>query len=148
MKKQHILAALVLFLFASVSLYAGDKYTDCKVTNYEQTELSLLEGIHSDNFGLRISSAYMLGEIKSEKAVIPLTKMLRNSEDQRARLVAALSLMKIGTDRSTYVVKQGKRFNEFVKVRKLCKHLYNTYLYEKFNGKQPSQEELFAYLFE
>ena len=140
-----IVFLLALFIFTS-STFASDSPSKNKNLNYEKVESNLLEGLKSDNFGLKVSSAYMLGEIKSEKAVRPLTIILRNDEDERARLVAALSLLKIGTDRSIFVVQQGKRFNESKEVRELCEHLYNTHLFNTFKGKEPDQKTLFAYL--
>ena len=104
------LVVIVAFLFsASVSASGKDK---SRHLTYDRIETNLLVGLESDNLGLSVSSAFMLGEIKSEKAIIPLTRMLREADDERARIVAAISLIKIGSDRSTYVVKQGIQFNQ------------------------------------
>jgi HEAT repeat protein len=86
----------------------------------------------------------MLGEIKSEEAVLPLTRMLRDSKDDRARLVAALSLIKIGSERSTYVVKQGIKLNDSEKVRKMCDHLYNAHLKGKLDNTKTYENDMLA----
>lgn len=119
-------AVILVLLFSSLTL-ASEKDKTKRLT-YDKIETNLLTGLKSDNFGLRVSSAFMLGEIRSEKAVPHLTRMLRNSGDERARIVAAISLIKIGSERSTYVVKQGIQFNDSEKVRKMCNHLYHAHL--------------------
>ena len=119
-------ALTLVLLFSSLTL-ASDKDKTKNLT-YDKVETNLLAGLHSHNFGLSVSSAFMLGEIKSDEAVLPLTSMLRDAEDERARIVAAISLIKIGSERSIYVVKQGIRFNESEKVRKMCEHLYYAHL--------------------
>jgi len=148
MRKLKLTVVLVIvtsFLLIS-SNYAGEKKIPNSNLDYDKVENTLLMGLDSDNFGLKISSAYMLGEIKSEKAINRLTKMLRDSDDERARLTAALSLLKIGSEKSIFFVKQGQKFNEFDKVRVMCKHLYNAHVATTFNGVEPDTQTLFSYL--
>jgi len=148
MKKLVTLFVAAIFLFSSSVLFAGNKSIGNKNVSYEQIETTLLVGLNSDNFGLKVSSAYMLGEIKSESAVNKLTLLLRESDNEKVRLVAALSLLKIGTERSIFMVKQSRRFNESKNVRDLCTHLYNSYLYQKFYEEQDGKVKLIAFLME
>jgi len=141
-----LLVLVVLFLFSSSVLFAGDRSKKNKSVSYEQIETTLLVGLNSDNFGLKVSSAYMLGKIKSENAVNELTRMLRNSDNEKVRLVAALSLLKIGTGRSIFMVKQSRRFNDSQNVRDLCAHLYNCHLYKKYCKDKDGKVELMAFL--
>jgi HEAT repeat protein len=146
-KLSHIIVTAVLVaLLLTTSSIAGEKKIANSNLDYNKVEQTLLEGLASENLGLKVSSAYMLGEIKSENAVIPLTKILREGEDERARLAAALSLIKIGTNRSVYVVKQGERFNDLAKVRAMCEHLYNTHVATTFKGQKPDAQTLYSYL--
>ena len=68
-------------------------------------ENNYLAGLESDNQGIKVSSAFFLGEIESDRAVIPLLEMLRVEEDPGAKFVAAWSLLKIGDKRGVYRVK-------------------------------------------
>ncbi|MEN8192828.1 MAG: HEAT repeat domain-containing protein [Bacteroidota bacterium] len=147
-KLNRVVVLVVFFLFFSAVLFAGDQTINNKSVSYEQIEQTLIQGVNSENFGLKVSSAYMLGEIKSEKSVNLLTKILRESDNEKLRLVAALSLLKIGTDRSIFMVKQSRRFNESENVRDLCEHLYNCHLYQKYCGDKDDQVKLIAYLME
>ena len=149
MKKLITLLILVIFFLSTSSiLFASDKSIENKSVTYEQVETTLLTGLNSDNFGLKVSSAYMLGEIKSESAVNELTRMLRESDNEKIRLIAALSLLKIGTDRSIFIVKQSRRFNKSENVRDLCTHLYNCHLYKKYCKDKEGNVELMTYLME
>jgi len=149
MKKLNTFFVLVLFFsVTSTLLFAGDHTIKNKSVSYEQIEATLLVGLNSENFGLKVSSAYMLGEIKSENSVNALVKMLRENDNEKARLIAALSLLKIGTERSIFMVKQSRRFNENENVRDLCTHLYNCHLYKKYCKKKNGNVELMAYLME
>jgi hypothetical protein len=88
---------------------------------------NLLIGVNSDNQGLKLSSGYYLGELKSDEAVISLMNILKNSENSEERIMAALSLSKIGDARGIYVVKQAIKFDESERVRKLCSLFYQDF---------------------
>ena len=96
--------------------------------NIELIEENLLEGVQSENLGLKISSAYFLGEYKTEKAVMPLIKMLHTEKEESARIQAALSLIKIGNSKGVFMVKQAAKFDESKRVRNFCAKFYNAYL--------------------
>jgi HEAT repeat protein len=101
----------------------------------ENTILSLLEGLSSENLGLRTSCAYMLGELKVSEAIIPLMKVLRDDENEQARISSALALYKIGTPLSINAVKQAIKFDESERVSKLAANFYNNYLRNKFRNE-------------
>ena len=94
---------------------------------YQQAVDNLLIGLGSGNDGLRRSSAYMLGEIKSDEAVIPLMRALKSGKDERTQIAAAFSLCKIGDARGVFAVKQEVRFSDSEKVRNSCLWFYNQY---------------------
>ena len=115
---------LLLISLITFSAFAGNnqgyKVNDCTVA-------SLIMGINSDNFGLRTSAAYMLGELKCEKGVIPLMRMLKSEDREDARIVAALALLKIGDARGIFAIKQATRFDDSERVRRLCANFYHAY---------------------
>lgn len=126
----RILALAVLILVLSKATFAGDGKSEVNVN--ESTIASLLEGLASDNMGLKSSCAYMLGELKVTEATIPLMRMLHNDVNEELRISAALALYKIGTPISVYAVKQAGRFDESERVNKLAHNFYTEYLREKF----------------
>ena len=134
MKIRYIVICLAVFailLIANSYASSPDKSkTDNKIENIED---NLLEGLTSENLGLRISTAYYLGEYKSERALIPLIKMLHNEKEDGARIQAALSLIKIGDPKGAFMVKQAAKFDESARVRNFCNKFYNAYQENSIN---------------
>ncbi len=95
---------------------------------YEQAVENLLIGLASDNDGLRRSSAFLLGELKSDEAVIPLMRALKSGTDEKTQITAALSLCKIGDARGVFAVRQEARFSDNAKVRNTCSWFYDRYV--------------------
>ncbi len=129
------IALLIYMVFAvfTVSTFGNDLLTDTQLRNRDAVVKSLLMGINSENYGLRTSSAYMIGELKISEAVIPLLKMLKNASSEEARIMAAVALFKIGDARGIYAVKQAIRFDDSPRVSKMCEKIYNCYCYENVN---------------
>lgn len=107
-----------------------------KTETNPNTIASLINGLNSENLGLKSSCAYMLGELHISTAVIPLMKILRRDENEDLRIAAALALYKIGTPMSVNAVKQSIRFDDSERVSKHCASFYNEYLKNKFNDEE------------
>ncbi len=126
------LVLMVFLLVLSSTAFAGDGKSEVAVK--ESTIASLMEGLTSDNLGLKSSCAYMLGELKVTEAIIPLMRILHNDLNEELRISAALALYKIGTPMSIHAVKQAGRFDESARVNKLAQNFYTEYLREKLNN--------------
>ena len=119
-------------IFALVAMLAAVTVTGLAGDNEKPTydknaaEQNLLVGLASDNIGLRESCAFMLGEIGSEKAVVPLMAMLHDGGES-SRIVAALALSRIGEARGVFAVKQAAKFDPSERVQKLAAWYYNEY---------------------
>jgi len=122
---------LFLLLFASTFLSANNKL----LSQYSIFEENLLVGLSSDNQGLKLSSAYFLGEIKSDKAIIPLMNLFHNSKECNARQVAALALYKINSERGMYIIKKAIEMDDNAQTRRICTILYNQHLLRKRNAE-------------
>lgn len=96
-------------------------------SKYEAIEANYLKGLESDNQGLRVSSAYFLGDMKSQRAVIPLMKMFRNEKNDGAKLVAAWSLLKIGDSRGVYLVRSASENSDNEQIKYMLNQLYEDY---------------------
>ena len=120
----RIFALVAMLAAVTVSGVASDDEKPSYDKN--QAEMNLLVGLASDNLGLRESSAFMLGEIGSQKAVVPLMAMLHDGVES-SRVVAALALTRIGEARGVYAVKQAAKFDSSPRVQKLAAWYYNQY---------------------
>ena len=78
---------IAVFLIQVGASFAADRIS------YDQY---LIQSLKDENVGRRASAAKILGETKSIEAVKPLTTMLKNEDDYRVRIVAAMSLYHIG----------------------------------------------------
>ncbi len=119
--KSIIILSLVLLL--SSNAFASN-IPAVGTVEYNKVVVNLLNGINSDNMGLKVSSAYQLGELQIEESVIPLLKMLRSSNTEEERIAAALSLSKINSAKAVYFVKMAARFDDSKRVRDLCEKFY------------------------
>jgi HEAT repeat protein len=100
----------------------------------EKVVKNLVQNLNSENKGVRESSAFMLGELKLSEGLIPLLAVLHNDPNESSRIVAALSLSKIGAARGTFAVKQAALFDDSKRVRLICAWFSNMY-----NSPQPFQ---------
>jgi hypothetical protein len=127
--KQPII--FVIILFVSVNFAQNSDYQNARCS-YDLIEQNYLGGLNSENCGLRVSCAYFLGEMKSQKAVIPLMNLLNTCKTDEVRLIAALSLIKIGDKRGIYIVKRQAEFCDSERVRLMCGRFYNSFTMQKY----------------
>jgi len=114
---------VVLFLLSMfTSIYAENTPNKKSNVSNEAIEKTLLIGLNSDNLGLKISSAYMLGEIKSKNAIAELTTFIKNVDNDKARLTAILALLKIASSESNVALNQNENNSE---ISQLCERLMN-----------------------
>jgi len=132
MSHQRLTFIFALILLFCTSIFATNLDNEAK---YKQIEDNLLVGLTTDNIGLRVSAAYFLGEMKSDRAIIPLMKMLKSSSTEEERLIAALSLAKIKSEKGMFAVKQRIKYDDSERVQRMCGIFYNNHLFEKLEGK-------------
>jgi len=122
-----VLEGALWVLFVATA-WAGPPAENQKIPFHELTVKSLLGGLQSGNDGVEQGAAFMLGDLKVERAVIPLMSILKSSDDAKSRIVAALSLCRIGDDRGTFAVKRAALFDDDARVRATCAWFYNEYV--------------------
>jgi hypothetical protein len=147
MKVSKVISTILIsVLLLSSTAIAKDELDPAVKAKYKTIEANLLIGLKSDNEGLRTSCAYYLGEYKSEKAVLDLMKILRDDECYAARIVAALSLIKIGNRQSVYMVQRTSLFNEYEGVRKMSEKFYLSHLMKKYLEEHPEKTNELSYV--
>ena len=128
MKKIGLAMVTVALLLLTVPAYAGNP-----VKSSSDIVGNLVVGLTSENYGLRVSSAYVLGDLidrnlvtpkEASDAMIPLLKILHDEETEDARIVAALALYKIGHGIGVYNLGDAAIQDESERVRKICENLY------------------------
>ena len=131
MKKTALsLMVIISAAFFATASFAQSEGVSFSNPNYEIIETNYLEGLNSDNHGLAISCAYFLGNMKSQKAVIPLMRMFNNAKNDGEKLVAGWALLKIGDARGIYLVEQECATGDCEGIRCMLDQLYQEY-YQK-----------------
>lgn len=146
MKTKLFTSVIMAVLFFAVSINAAEPINKAnkKVTN-QQIEASLLQGLSSNNTGLRVSCAYMLGEISpSEKGLIELMRILRDDSEENVRIMAALTLIKLEDARGLNIIKNECKYNDNERTRKMCKRFYCAYLNKKYSTIEQTRDTLYA----
>ena len=138
------LMIILIFLISFCTTLSAQNYTiEKNHPKYAKMEANLIKGLRSDVKGLQFTSAYALGEMKSENAINPLIDMLRSHKDEDYRILAALSLAKIRTTRAKFMV---RRVGEFVKNPKIS-HFCKKFLQVKKVELPKADEKLVTDLF-
>lgn len=127
MKSSTILFAVSLILIFSFQILPQET-ADQNSLAKEACFKTLQQGLISDNLGLQAGCTYMVGELGCQRSVICLMKLLHNSSSEELRILAALSLYKIGDSRGIYAIKQTIKFDESKRVRRMCEIFYKAYI--------------------
>jgi len=128
MKRQTVLFTFFLVVAFPLLTYAQSNVQTQMSATKDCVKKNLLLGMESENLGLQSCAAYMLGEFCCDEAVVPLLKILHNSPYEEMRIMAALSLYKIGDSRGIFAIRQAIKFDDSKRVRKLCDKFYRAYL--------------------
>lgn len=126
-------AVLIPVILLSINLFSQNLPDNSRKINEAQITENLLIGIQSCNKGLCASCTYLLGKFCCKKSVIPLLSLLHNAECEEIRILAALSLVKIGDGRGVYAVKRAALFDESDRVKRLCNLFYKAFLAGKIS---------------
>lgn len=122
------LAVLIPIILLNINLLPQNLPNHSIKVNQDQITENLLIGIQSCNKGLCASCIYLLGEFQCQKSTISLLSLLHNSPCEEIRILAALSLIKIGDGRGIYAVKRAAIFDESERVKRLCNLFYKAFL--------------------
>jgi len=146
--KLPLVFAFIIFALSTSIVFANEPviptkansastYNDFTVFSeeeYDQIEANMLAGIKSGNTGLQTSCAYFLGEMKSDRAMIPLLKLVTNGKTEEARIIAALSLYKIESNIGMYRLKKlSETFEKSELVRKVFDRIYKVYISKNYS---------------
>lgn len=124
---RYILKTVFILIIFSTTGFPQENKLAISADKNIKDEANYISGLYSNNETQKVNSAYMLGEMKSEKAVIPLMDMFRKEKNDAGKLVAALSLLKIGDPRGIFLVKRSIELKGNGGINIILKHLYKDY---------------------
>jgi HEAT repeat protein len=110
MKRYFVIPLVITLFLSSATVFAGVN----KTVNTNAVVDNLMVGLQSENLGVRVSSAYVLGQLIStnvieaddaSETIIPLMKIMNSEENDEARIVAALALYQLKSERGISLLK-------------------------------------------
>jgi len=123
MKRSIILFAVSFSLLLSFRIFPQETASK-NSAEMEACFKTLQQGLISDNEGLIAGCAYMIGELQCQRSVISLLGILHNNPSEELRILAALSLYKLGDSRGIYAIKQAIKYDESKRVQRMCEIFY------------------------
>lgn len=132
MKRQTILFAFSLLLLLTIQILPQEIANQNNSAKEACIE-TLLKGLQTENRGLQAGCTYMLGELCCDRGIITLLDILHSNPSEELRILAALSLYKIGDSRGIFAIKQSIKYDESDRVSRLCEKFYRAYLQEESN---------------
>lgn len=139
MKRLFIFPLVITILISAGTALGGVN----KLVNKNAIVDNLETGLTSDNYGLRISSAYILSQLISSKTIdaddasktiIPLLKIMNSEENDEARIVAALALYRLKSERGLSLLKYAAEKDNSARFSRIGASFYNAY-YQKSSSE-------------
>ena len=127
MKTTRFLTAVLL-----TAVLTGSGYTQSNsikdITAHKYALENLIAGIHSENDGVRRNSIYFAGYYKIVEAEDALIEQLKQEKNESTRILIALVLYELGSEKGLLEVKDLSLNDEDAKVRRMATQIYNEYL--------------------
>ena len=130
MKRSRLLFSVSLTILLFTQTFSQE-IADKDFPPKENCIKTLIQGINSDNPGLKAGCIYMIGELCCDRGVVTLLDILHSNPSEELRILAALSLYKINDSRGIFAIKRAIKFDESERVSRLCKTFYKAYLQDR-----------------
>ena len=125
--------ALSLIFVATVGELTAQPNSIKNITDNKYALENLIEGIKSDNNGVKRSSIYFAGKYRIAEAEETLIEQLRKEQTPENRILIALVLYKLQSEEGLLAVKNMAVSDTDEEVRRMSTHIYNEYKTNNFN---------------
>ncbi len=134
--KAKLVFSLLCLLFVTTLGQAIAQPNSIKdITNYKYALINLLDGIKSENDGVKRSSIYFVGYYRIAEAEEALIEQLKKEQNPSNRILIALVLYELRSEDGLLAVKNLVVNDNNQKVRRMSTHIYNEYLTNHFQGE-------------
>jgi len=101
-------------------------------TNFAKNDIAnLVNGINSENTGLKRSAVYMAGKYGVYETTDALIEKLKSEKSAKDRILIALALYKIGNQKGYEAVKELAKYDYDAKVRKISNAICDAFEVEE-----------------
>ncbi len=126
-KRNSVIAFLLALLVFSATGFAQSKSSTTGFNNKYAIQ-NLVNGINSENEGVKRNCIYFAGKYGVKEAVNPLLDLLQTEENPNTKILIALSLFYINAPEGLNAVKALAQNDDNVKVRNMSQAIYVEYL--------------------
>jgi hypothetical protein len=130
---KFVVVSLSLIFVATLGELIAQPNSIKNITNNKYALENLLEGIKSENNGVKRSSIYFVGKYRIAEAEEVLIEQLNREQNPDDRILIALVLYKLQSEDGLLAVKKMAASDKDQKVRRMSTHIYNEYLKNDFN---------------
>ena len=128
LKTKLVLSLLSLLFVTTFGQTISQPNSIKDITNNKYALVNLLNGIKSENDGVRRSSIYFAGKYRNSDTEQVLIEQLKEEQNPSNRILIALVLYKLGSADGLLEVKKLAANDDNQKVRTMSTHIYNEYL--------------------
>jgi HEAT repeat protein len=127
-----LVAALSLFIVAAMGRLSAQTNSISEITNNKYALQNLLDGIQSDNNGVKRTSIYYVGKYRIKEAGSVLLNQLLHESNPSNRILIALVLYELGSEEGLLEIKKLAKSDTDENVRRMSTHIYYEYIsYDK-----------------
>lgn len=134
-KTKLVISLLSLLFITTMGQTIAQPNTIKDISNYKYALVNLLDGISSENDGVKRSSIYFVGKYRIAEAEQVLIEQLKREQDPGNRILIALVLYELGSKDGLFEVKNLATNDGNQKVRRMSTHIYNEFLTKDFKRK-------------
>lgn len=127
-----VIASLSLLFVVTIGELTAQTNSIKDITNNKYALDNLLEGIKSDNDGVKRSSIYFVGYYRIAEAEEALIEQLKKEQNPGNRILIAIVLYELESEDGLLAVKKLASNDDNQKVRRMSTHIYNEYLTSHF----------------
>ena len=125
---KYLVMSSGLLLISTFSELFAQPYSIKEITNKRYALENLLDGIKSENDGVKRSSIYFVGKYKIADAEDLLIEQLNKEQNPSNKILIALVLYKLGSENGLLTIKKLAATDDNLKVRTMSTIIYNEYL--------------------
>lgn len=134
-KTKLVISLLSLLFITTMGQTIAQPNTIKDISNYKYALVNLLDGISSENDGVKRSSIYFVGKYRIAEAEQVLIEQLKREQNPGNRILIALVLYELGSKNGLFEVKNLATNDGNQKVRRMSTHIYNEFLTKDFKRK-------------
>jgi hypothetical protein len=140
MKKSIISFFGIIFLLLATNIFSQSQTEIDDAAKHEAAMKKPFAGVCCTDETIRLDCVCKLGELKSDKALFTLMKILREDPCEAVRIAAAQSLVKMGDPRGVFLVARHAKFSDSEKVSRFCEKFFQAYQYQEYLAKHGVEE--------